>query len=338
VAEFFKIPIVNAPGSTFLYTSAATYMLSAIISRTTGQNTYAYLKPRLFEPLGITGETWEAGPNDITPGANGLSLSTAGMLKLGILHQQDGVWNGRRVLPAGWAASVQAPHTPGEYGWQWWLSPEGYSARGLFGQVAMVLPKREAVAAWTSADMDSRSISKIFERHAPAIFAARDQAGAARVEAALRYKTSRLSALPPLTKTTSPLVARISGKRFLAERNADGVMEVGFEFTKDRCHFRLSDARGEHVVEAGLASWVESHTSMTGARLHHEYQLDAMRVVAGGAWSDPDVFEMTWQFNESAFRDRLVCRFDGDAVTISRAVNVNSGVRSLPPLTARLRA
>jgi hypothetical protein len=242
------------------------------------------------------------------------------------------------VLPAGWAASVQAPHTPGEYGWQWWLSPEGYSARGLFGQVAMVLPGRQAVAAWTSADMDSRSISKIFERHAPAIFAADERSGAARVEAALRYKTSRLSALPPLSRTTSPLAARLSGKAFAAEPNEDGVAELRFDFSDDRCRFRLRDTRGEHVVDAGLSGWIEGHTSMTGARLHHEYQLDAMRVVAGGAWIDPDVFEMTWQFNESAFRDRLVCRFKDDAVTISRSVNVNSGVRHLPLLNARMRA
>jgi CubicO group peptidase (beta-lactamase class C family) len=338
VAEFFKIPIVNAPGTTFLYTSAATYMLSAIISKTTGQNTYAYLRPRLFEPLGITGDTWDAGPNNITPGANGLSLPTVGMLKLAILHQQDGMWNGRRVLPAGWAAQVQAPHTPGEYGWQWWLSPEGYSARGLFGQVAMVAPGRQAVAAWTSADMDSRSISRIFERHAPAIFAPRGEAGAERVEAALGYKTAHLNALPPLSKTTSPRAAVISGKRFVAAPNDDGVTDVRFDFAPDRCRFRLTDARGEHMIDAGLAEWVESQTSMTGARLHHEYQLDAMRVVAGGSWSDPDVFEMTWQFNESAFRDRLVCRFTDDTVTISRSVNVNSGVRSLPPLLARMRA
>ncbi len=60
--KFLSIPIVNEPGTKFLYNSAGTYMLSAIISKVTGQPVLDYLKPRLFEPLGITGEDWETSP------------------------------------------------------------------------------------------------------------------------------------------------------------------------------------------------------------------------------------------------------------------------------------
>ena len=57
IEAFFRIPIVEQPGGSFLYTSAARYMLSAVLSRVTGQTLHDYLKPRLLEPLGITGET-----------------------------------------------------------------------------------------------------------------------------------------------------------------------------------------------------------------------------------------------------------------------------------------
>jgi len=75
---------------------------------------------------------------------------------------------------------------------------------------------------------------------------------------------------------------------------------------------------------------------MTGARLHHEYQQDTMRVVAGAAWRSPDELEMTWQYVESAFRDTVVCRFEGHRVAIDRRVNVNSGELKLPTLSGRL--
>src|SRR5262245_28681141 len=59
VAEFFKIPVVRPPGTEWLYTSAATYMLSAIVTKTTRQRLEEYLRPRLFAPLDIKGYGWE---------------------------------------------------------------------------------------------------------------------------------------------------------------------------------------------------------------------------------------------------------------------------------------
>jgi hypothetical protein len=87
---------------------------------------------------------------------------------------------------------------------------------------------------------------------------------------------------------------------------------------------------------AGLAQWHEQNTTMTGARLHHEYEPDTMRVVAGAVWRSPDALEMTWQYVESAFCDTVLCRFDGDRVAIERHVNVNSGELKLPTLNGTL--
>src|SRR5579862_5688527 len=94
-AEFFKIPVVYTPGTTYMYTSAASYMLSAILTRVTGETLHDYLKPRFFTPLGITGEQWDIGPDNINPGGNGLTMKTADLLKLGVVHAQRGLWRGR---------------------------------------------------------------------------------------------------------------------------------------------------------------------------------------------------------------------------------------------------
>jgi len=99
---FLALPIENQPGSTFLYNSGATYMLSAIVQKLTGQKLIDYLGPRLFEPLDIQRMTWETCPRGINTGGWGLSVQTECLAKFGQFYLQKGVWNGRQILPQAW--------------------------------------------------------------------------------------------------------------------------------------------------------------------------------------------------------------------------------------------
>jgi hypothetical protein len=258
---------------------------------------------------------------------------TADSLKLGALHAQGGLWEGKHILPADWVRSVATPQVEeGEYSYQWWIGPgKAYYALGLFTQLSIVFPQADAALAITSAIDGSKNLLPLIWKHFPAAFA--DAAKPAQSAAAtqLRERTEKLRLIPVLTRTTSPLAVKISGRVFNIESNDDKVSTVRFDFTPDRCVFTLRDDRGEHRIANGLADWLEGQTSMTGNKLHHQY-FDAMRVVAGGRWIDSKTFEMTWQFNESAFRDRVVCRFDGDSMTLDRSVNVNSSDTSRPTL------
>jgi len=330
VAEFFKIPVAKKPGTDHLYTSAATYMLSAIITKTTGQKMEEYLRPRLFEPLDIKGYEWDPDPQGISPGANGLSWRTADSLKLGVLHLHKGIWNGKQVLPVGWADAVQAQHVKDKYGYQWWLGPDNYSARGLFGQFAFVFPKDDAVLAITSA-VPTGFTARTY-KHFPAMFRAGSVANDDAALAALTARTRGLQLLPPPGPASSPTAARVSGKRYAMEANEDAIRSIQLDFAGERCRFTLVDDRGAHTVDAGLGTRIEGNTTMTGNKLHHEYQPDVMRVVAGGEWRDANTFAMTWVFVESAFQDTVICRFDGDKVTFDRSVNVNSGPKVRPPV------
>jgi len=328
VAEFFKIPVEKQPGTEHLYTSAATYMLSAIVTKTTGQKMEEYLRPRLFQPLDIQGYEWEPDPHGITPGANGLSWRTADSLKLGVLHLHKGMWNGKRVLPMGWAEAVQAPHVKDRYGYQWWLGPDNYSARGLFGQFAFVFPKDDAVLAITSAV--PKGFTAIAFKHFPAAFRAASVTNDDAALAALTKRTQGLQLLPPPGNASSPTATRVSGKRYTMEANEDAIRSIQLDFAADRCRFTLADERGAHAIDVGLGRRIEGKTTMTGNKLHHEYQPEVMRVVAGGEWRDANTFVMTWVFVESAFQDTATCRFDGDRVTFERSVNVNSGPTTRP--------
>ena len=74
VKTFFNEPVEREPGTFFLYNTGATYILSAILQKITGQTLIQYLKPRVFDPLGIDGEDWETDPQGINTGGYGLRV------------------------------------------------------------------------------------------------------------------------------------------------------------------------------------------------------------------------------------------------------------------------
>ena len=179
-------------------------------------------------------------------------------------------------------------------------------------------------------------LEAVIWKHFPGAFA---ESRPGRTEAAhreLRRTTSNAALLKPIGSTSSPLAARVSGKRFVMDANDDQVAAITLTFEPHRCVFTLVDAIGSHVVDCGIGHWLEGDTSLLGSKLHHEYRPEVMRVVAGGRWRDAKTFEMTWQFVETAFRDTATCRFNDGTMTFDRSVNVNSAALSRPTLLGRI--
>ncbi|HEY2411543.1 MAG TPA: serine hydrolase, partial [Pirellulaceae bacterium] len=144
------------PGTHFLYNTSATYMLSAIVQKATGEKLIDYLRPRLFEPLGIENPTWESSPQGINTGGYGLSVRTEDIAKFGQLYLQKGTWHGKQLLPEEWVAKATARQTSNGsnpksdwdqgYGYQFWRCRHGaYRGDGAFGQFCVVLPEQDAV-------------------------------------------------------------------------------------------------------------------------------------------------------------------------------------------------
>ena len=325
VAEFFKIPVVYKPGTHFLYSSALSFMLSAIVTATTGQSVRQYLEHRVFQPLGIKELSWTASPNGISSGGNGLSWKTADSLKLGILHLNRGVWNGKQLVPSHWVNEATRLQVPGEgYGYHWWRddSVNAYYAEGAFGQFSIVFPDHDAVLALTAGVQDEPLLDIVWQ-YFPAAFAESSPGSGSTFNSELRSRTENMRLLPEVYRTYSSIAEGISGKVYRIEDNEDDVTAVKLTFAEDVLDFQLSDHRGSHRILAGLNRWIESGTSMTGNKLHHQYQSDHMKVVASARWWDEQTLEMTWQFVETAWMDTVVCRFFGDRISIDRRVNAN---------------
>lgn len=331
IDEFFRIPVVHAPGERYLYTSAASYMLAAILFRTTGETLHDYLRPRLFEPLGIYGETWSLGTDGFNPGGNGLSCRAADALKIGLVHADMGMWRGRRLLPEGWIAEATRLHSGDRYGYHWVVWPEGaYAAIGQFVQMVAVFPKAAATLLLAGAVSGSERLRPILFAHLPRAFHDQPLDGEG-ADAALGARLAQWGERPAL-RSASPWPAELD-RRYRMEPNSLGVAEVAVAISADSCRFSLVDAGGRYTVAAGRDGWIEGRTDMPGRELHHGYALRDAVVVAGARWRDERTLELVWIFAETAFRDTVTCRFDGERLTLDRSVNINSAALHWPTLT-----
>jgi CubicO group peptidase (beta-lactamase class C family) len=165
VKTFLEHPVPHKPGAHFQYNTPATYMLSAIVEKTTGQTVLEYLKPRLFEPLGIENPRWDTSPQGITLGGYGLFVRTEDIAKFGQLYLQKGQWNGNQLLSPEWVALATSKQVSNGsdptkdwdqgYGFQFWRSRHGaFRGDGKDGQFCVVIPERNVVIAITANTRD----------------------------------------------------------------------------------------------------------------------------------------------------------------------------------------
>ena len=340
VKTFLAWPIENPPGTRFLYNSAATYMLSAIVQEVTGQPILDYLQPRLFKPLGIQGATWETCPRGINVGGWGLSVQTESLAKFGQLYLQKGVWHGRQILPAQWIDEATTfkiqqplPEKPGRpndqndwlqgYCYQFWrCRHNAFRGDGAFGQFMIVMPEQDAVVAITAETSDMQGeLDLVWEHLLPAMQPAplrRDR----QAEARLRQTLSSLMLAPPQGRPSSPLAGRVSGKAFALDTNKLGIESAWFAFNADGCLFKLRDSQTEYPITCGIGGWRRGETALPGTppRLISggtPPRETKAKLAASGTWVDQNTFSMVFRYYETPHHDTVTCRFDDSKVQIT---------------------
>lgn len=154
VKSFLESSLHFTPGTQFEYNSMNSYMLSAIVTEITGETMMEYLRPRLWEPLGIQQIFWETCPNGITKGGWGLFLCPEDAAKIGQLYLQKGKWNDRQIISEEWIDMSVKGHIAvpeemgfGGYGYHIWEGqrPGSFVFNGMLGQNVLVYPDLDIV-------------------------------------------------------------------------------------------------------------------------------------------------------------------------------------------------
>ena len=137
---FFKIPPDAEPGTLFAYNQPPVIALATILQGLAGERLTEYLRPRVLDPLGIGDLRWAQLRPGIDMGFSGVHTNLDAVARLGQLYLDDGVWEGRRLLPAGWVAEASAvqianpqreePDWRQGYGFQLWRPGTATAAMG----------------------------------------------------------------------------------------------------------------------------------------------------------------------------------------------------------------
>jgi CubicO group peptidase (beta-lactamase class C family) len=312
VRGFLLVPPDREPGTVFAYNQPATYTLGAIVRRVTGQSLTDYLRPRLFDPLGIGEAAWLRDPSGGELGWSGLHVATDAIARLGLLYLRGGVWEGRRLLPEEWvsqATRVQIanadstaedawPDWQQGYGFQFWMSRHGYRGDGAYGQFCVVLPDQDAVIAVTGQTQDMQGILDLAWEHLLPAFGPGPLPGRERADAALAERLASL-ALPSATGKPAPpdRAEAWSGAEFTpyGGRCSDqpGLASARVAETAGGWAVTLTEDGQPLEVHLGAGGW------NTGE--------EPVPTAVSGGWTDADTLALELAFLETPHRLLITC-------------------------------
>jgi CubicO group peptidase (beta-lactamase class C family) len=354
IRSFLLKAPADKPGTIFRYNNTATFILSAIIQQVSGETLYEYLKPRIFEPLGIKGIDWDLNPQGINLGMIGLRLHTEDMAKFGQLLLQKGSWNGKQLIPAAWvdeATSFKIDSRGGNekipaeindwfqgYCYQMWRGRHN-SVRldGMSGQFVILLPDLDAVVVLTAnAQNTQKEMDLVWDYLIPAVKDDGEISSDIELYNELQKKALSLN-IPPFTATpaTSTFTTTISGKPIVVAENSYGIKEMTLTFSSNGCVVSIRKDSGTQSIKAGMGVWRYSDTYITSLLSPQRppspksrdanYSIQQPVIKAGSSyiWTDNNTLELTTRFvEESTGGEGVIFRFAEKAgivnVTIER--------------------
>ncbi|NQU81961.1 MAG: serine hydrolase [Bacteroidetes bacterium] len=344
--NILNLPFEAEPGTRFDYSSLASFLLSAIITKATGTDTLSFAQEHLFNPLGIEDVKWEKSPKGIYIGWARMWLKPHDMAKIGMLYLQKRKWKGEQIIPADWIeASITAhsdpkkyryiydeagkvdrmlsggswihtniarPFTDG-YGYQWWLDKSGmYTALGIGGQYIMIVPQEKLIVVFTSklrgenASFPARLLKKFI---LPSIASN----GSLPADKIAQKKLSLLSnaaslTLEPKSVPELPEIApKISGKTYPLNTNPWKYNNFKLTFDSEKDYAEFSYTAKENDV-------VHYRVGLNG--VHQLTETNNNTYAAVGSWTSPNTFSIDCEIIGYSTKDKWNLTFNGDEILI----------------------
>jgi CubicO group peptidase (beta-lactamase class C family) len=345
VKAFLATEVEDKPGTHFLYNSAASYVLGAIVQKVSGKTLEEFLQPRLFEPLGFEPPLWGKSPEGVNLGDGGIALHTEDLAKFGLFYLQRGIWGGKRLLGEDWIEAATSLQTASGgnpdsnwdagYGYQFWRNKvTGYRADGAFGQFSFVLPKYDVVLAMTSGTSNMAGVmDTVWEVLLPAL---REHALPSHPQGLDQLKTRLAGLRLPLQvgEPSSPRSSAVSGKSYSFPENELGIRLASVAFSGDTAHLHFEDADGKHDIACGVGRWVRGRTAYQ-KRISNPYDTHEQGIAGSCAWTDDQTLTAKLCFHQTPFTLTQRFRFDGDKLSIDTEHNLRWGETKRPRITGK---
>lgn len=316
-------PMSSAPGTKFYYNSGNPYVLSALITKKTGQNAFDFAKKELFGPLGIKSAKWgRVDGQGVTDGEAGLSLAPLDMARIGYLYLHNGMWDGRQIIAPSWVERAREGSVPATFGFHyanlWWSLPEkdAYMARGRHSQLILVLPKLDIVATMTGVLRDDEyySASRLIDDIANAVRSDQplpaDPIAASLLAASLREAATER---PSAVGGTPELAKAISGKTYQLYDNALRIKTFVLNFFDSDSSWEITTDTGKSDQPTQRFSGLMGLDGIFRKSPPAFYGINA----AKGRWLNEHTFALERRILGHSETQNWVLAFDGDKVTVN---------------------
>lgn len=343
-------PWISEPGTEFLYISENMYLLCCCIHKLTGMSVIEYLRPRLFEPLGMSEPFWEKCPRGIEAGGWGLMITGEDLAKFTYCYQQMGKFGGKQVIPEWWVEEATAYHADNAgttdssdsvvgYGYCFWRNAgieNSYRADGMFCQFGMVFPDYDACISMTGGEIDEQGMRDVLWNHFPRAF----------IEVDKKAETTPIVApafpkLQPKPRSLA-LESRIEGKKikfrkpvvmnvigypvsvvplpalFIAADKAGNISDVTFNFREN--DMQMSWAEGDEINSIAIG--------LDGEYRWSDIVIGTMPFTscATGCWNSENELELHIRCVEAVAERIIHFKFNGDNVIMRPSSVPNSAV------------
>jgi len=170
------LPLIHPPSSVWNYNSAGFILVCDALTRVVAgvaaspderrARMSAWMRESLFAPIGMRSAQPEFDAQGVFVGSSFVYATARDFARLGLLYLRDGVWDGRRILPAGWADFARTPSAAANgdvYGAGWWINPaegtgrarysyidtgptrDAFYAEGREGQMVLLVPSKDLI-------------------------------------------------------------------------------------------------------------------------------------------------------------------------------------------------
>ena len=371
IRDFLAIPVNHEPGTTYMYNSTGSTLLGAIVRKKTGLGLHDYLKPRLFDKIGIDADNlrWFRMPDGMEIGGGGLLATTEDNLRLMKLYADGGVWEGERILAEDYvklattlqneSATEEKVNPPAKdnfvgYGYQIWMCrPKGvYRADGAMGQFTIVVPNLDMIIAitenangMTGGEGPQHTLDVMWEflDEIPA-----DSGAVSGDTADCEALTRRLGLLALKKPPYAPYCAMrdaINGKEYeitdgylnltyagvsfmSGEKPPESMTSFSFNFIGCICNLKFVQEGKNSVLTIALDGGRAEGYLGSGS---------VKRVLASGAWIEPNVFDLRLRWIETCHEYVYRFSFKDDAVEIALDAGRMPFGRNAAPVVAKLK-
>lgn len=341
--SFLAQPVPHLPGTHFKYNTPATFMQSAIVQKLTGQTALDYLRPRLFEPLGITQPVWDTNFEGVSLGGYGLRVRTEDIAKFGQLYLQKGKWNGKQLLPASWVEQASARQVSNGsnpksdwnqgYGFQFWrCRNNAYRGDGAFGQYCVVLPDQDTVVAITSGVKDMQAVLNVLWDQLLPVLAPKKMKADRATQKQLTDRLADLEIKPAAGNATASLASRAANRTYTFAANDQKLESLQLTTAVNgELQLTLRVNGREAKVACGHRQWRSGRGPFAGGYLA-DFPDEPLAGTFG--WTADDALQLKICAVETPYHLTLKLKFAGDNLTIDAETNVGFGATKRPTLTA----